>query len=178
MSVEHTPPPPTHSSPPSHTPDEHTVQNTSTDFSFTPWTGQTPASSMCTHTPHLVQHLCCFSFWVSFVRLGPLVPWSLHLIHPPWEYLNTSYCLLQGLFPQAQVSGIRKCPSSLFHTVFEPQTTVSWKKPTTTTEFRSWLHTAPPRTQTLCLRAVSKCSLSSSRVGVRSTSLPAGYVLF
>ena len=40
------------------------------------------------------------------------------------------------------------------------------------TEYNSWLHAAPPKIQTLCLRAVSKCSLNSSSLGPWPGSMP------
>jgi len=38
--------------------------------------------------------------------------------------------------------------------------TLSWKEPTGIIESNSWLHTGPPKNQSLCL--LSKCSLNSS----------------
>ena len=43
----------------------------------------------------------------------------------------------------------------------ESQNIPTWKGLTGITESNSWLLTASPKIQTLCLRAVSKCSLSS-----------------
>ena len=38
----------------------------------------------------------------------------------------------------------------------ESQNILSWKGPTKIIESNSWLHTGPPKIQTLCLRALSK----------------------
>lgn len=43
----------------------------------------------------------------------------------------------------------------------EPQNIPSWKGHIRLIESNSWLHTLPPKNQTLCLRVLSKCSLNS-----------------
>lgn len=51
-------------------------------------------------------------------------------------------------------------PQSRAHGVTAPQNIPSWKVPKSS----SWVRTAPPKTQTLCLIALSKCLLNSSRL--------------
>jgi len=47
----------------------------------------------------------------------------------------------------------------------ESQNIPSWKGPTKTIEANPWLHTGPPKIQTLHLRALSRCSFSSGPWG-------------
>ena len=55
--------------------------------------------------------------------------------------------------------------------VIKSQNTLSWKGPPRIIESIPWLHTAPPKNQTLCLRALYKCSLTSGRLGAMPTAL-------
>jgi len=54
-----------------------------------------------------------------------------------------------------QIQSLGKCKGAPLEQLNIP----SWKRPTRIIESNSWLHRAPPKIQTLCLRALSKCFL-------------------
>lgn len=51
--------------------------------------------------------------------------------------------------------------------MIESQNILSWNKSTAILEFNSWLCTRPPKIKATFLRALSKCFLSSGRLGLR-----------
>lgn len=57
-------------------------------------------------------------------------------------------------------------PQSRAHGVTAPKNIPSWKVPKSS----SWVRTAPPKTQTLCLVALPKCHLNSSRLSQNKKS--------
>jgi len=57
------------------------------------------------------------------------------------------------------------------HRIIVSQNILSWKRSMGIIKSNSWLHTEPPKIQTLCLRALSKHCLNSGSPGAVPTAL-------
>lgn len=61
-----------------------------------------------------------------------------------------------------------KCIDLNIHTYIESQNILSWNESIKIVESNSWLHVGPPKNQTVCLKAIPKCFLNSSKLCVRA----------
>ena len=61
---------------------------------------------------------------------------------------------------------IKELLHELIHRIIESQSIPSWKGPTRIIKSNSWLHKGPPKIQTVCLKAPSKCLFNSSSSGL------------
>lgn len=69
-------------------------------------------------------------------------------------------------FPCTRVQeGAMKKKKKENHRTIQPQNILSWNGATRIAVSNSWLYKGPPKIQTLCQSALSKCSLNSSSLG-------------